>query len=601
MDHQTDGLLIQRAIRQFTPDVFQHPVWVRFAAVEPGQIRLLHSAVQQLQAAGDPPGACSLLFVRAALQAGLPDYPSAMESITQALKLGRRHRLAREVMWSFWAASAVSAQMGKYKESAGYLQQLEQALAQNNEWVLADLVELVRQLLIESTQDGSPALLRCQAADPQQTGLLIGQMLSWGKPLPAGAPGAAGTATIKDRERSPALASAIPESAPAWKSVWTNLRRFISGGRRVPPTAIDQPWSNRPTAGNGAPGAYSYPPLQVPVTAPSPTELPSKAGAELPANADSGGQAESLLPTHSETAQHVVDGLVRANAVEAEQPQPRAGSLPSVIDRPAQPPMPEAAPAALLNAYLLGSFRVAVCTALGEQFIESWPNARCRAVFAYLLDHHDHPIPREVLIETFWPDAGLDSARNSLNVAIYTLRHTLKTALDFPVILSRDSAYQVNPGLQLWVDVEAFEQHAGEALRQESCRAIDEAIGEYRMAIGLYPGDFLADTPYEEWTTLKRERLRVQYLETLDHLSMIYFNQNSYDACTGLCQRILSQDACREDAHRRLMRCYARQGQVHLALRQYQACVDSLRSELEVEPSKATAQLYRQIRRQEAV
>jgi len=82
----------------------------------------------------------------------------------------------------------------------------------------------------------------------------------------------------------------------------------------------------------------------------------------------------------------------------------------------------------------------------------------------------------------------------------------------------------------------------------------------------------------------------VLYLETLDHLSLIYFNQGDYAACIGLCQRILSHDACREDAHCRLMRCFARQGQAHHALRQYQACVDILRSELDVAPSRRPVQ-----------
>jgi DNA-binding SARP family transcriptional activator len=44
------------------------------------------------------------------------------------------------------------------------------------------------------------------------------------------------------------------------------------------------------------------------------------------------------------------------------------------------------------------------------------------------------------------------------------------------------------------------------------------------------------------------------------------------------------------------MRCYSRQGQPHLALRQYQACADALRRELLVDPEPATAELARQLR-----
>jgi DNA-binding SARP family transcriptional activator len=44
------------------------------------------------------------------------------------------------------------------------------------------------------------------------------------------------------------------------------------------------------------------------------------------------------------------------------------------------------------------------------------------------------------------------------------------------------------------------------------------------------------------------------------------------------------------------MRCYLRQGQRHLALRQYHLCVEALEQELDVPPMPATVELYRQIR-----
>jgi DNA-binding SARP family transcriptional activator len=65
--------------------------------------------------------------------------------------------------------------------------------------------------------------------------------------------------------------------------------------------------------------------------------------------------------------------------------------------------------------------------------------------------------------------------------------------------------------------------------------------------------------------------------------------------CVAYCQKILAEDSCREDAHRRLMCCYSRQGQRHLALRQYHTCVEALERELEVPPMPATQELYQQI------
>jgi len=96
-------------------------------------------------------------------------------------------------------------------------------------------------------------------------------------------------------------------------------------------------------------------------------------------------------------------------------------------------------------------------------------------------------------------------------------------------------------------------------------------------------------------------RLHDRSVDTLGRLSNLHFNAGRYAASANLCQRIIEQDPCREDAYRRLMRCYSRQGQPHLALIQYRACVRTLESELGVEPDVATVKLHNQIRHHEPV
>jgi DNA-binding SARP family transcriptional activator len=81
----------------------------------------------------------------------------------------------------------------------------------------------------------------------------------------------------------------------------------------------------------------------------------------------------------------------------------------------------------------------------------------------------------------------------------------------------------------------------------------------------------------------------------------LHFNAGHYTACASLCQRIVEKDPCREDAHRRLMRCYSRQGQPHLALMQYRMCVQALTGELGVEADPVTVELHQHIRRHQRV
>ena len=128
-----------------------------------------------------------------------------------------------------------------------------------------------------------------------------------------------------------------------------------------------------------------------------------------------------------------------------------------------------------------------------------------------------------------------------------------------------------------------------------------EAMREYEVAEGLYQGDLLEEDLYEDWLIPRREGLKDSYLIILDRLSRYYLKEKGYATCIHLCQKILAKDDCREDAHRRLMRCYSRQGQRNLALRQYHLCVEALGRVLDVPPMPETVALYHQMRNGEVV
>jgi DNA-binding SARP family transcriptional activator len=225
------------------------------------------------------------------------------------------------------------------------------------------------------------------------------------------------------------------------------------------------------------------------------------------------------------------------------------------------------------------------------------PASRALSVFKYLLLHYKQNIPREVLMDVFWPDVGADAARNNLNVTMHNLRQALRSVTSVQVIYFEDGAYHLAPSLEIWLDVEEFDHCMKEGKQLEAQNHLTLAVVEYEIAINLYRGDLLAESPYEEWMVLERERLRVAYMDTLDHLSQIHFNQEQYAACVTLCQLILSRDVCREDIHCRLMQCYSHLGQRSLALHQYQICVEALHAELDVDPAPETIYLYEQIRR----
>jgi DNA-binding SARP family transcriptional activator len=271
------------------------------------------------------------------------------------------------------------------------------------------------------------------------------------------------------------------------------------------------------------------------------------------------------------------------------EPQSEQPAALAPLETPARPPQQE--PFTLV-IYFFGSFRIYQ----QNQLIEAWNGLRGQALLKYLAAHRTTPIAKDVLMDVFWRDADPEAARRNLHQAVYSLRQTLRRSQPATqLIMFENNQYLLNPALQIWVDVEEFEAHVQTGRRMEATGESAAAMAAYGAADGLYQGDFLAEDLYDEWPRLRRQQLQTAYLEIANRLSEYYRQLAEFGPAIGICQKMLTFDRCAEDAHRRLMHCYLAQGQRHLAIRQYQACVQALAEELDVPPSPETGSLYEQI------
>jgi len=172
-----------------------------------------------------------------------------------------------------------------------------------------------------------------------------------------------------------------------------------------------------------------------------------------------------------------------------------------------------------LEVHFLGEFRVAI----NEHYVASWPSRKSKLLFAYLAMNHKRRLSREVLMETFWPSAEPDSARNSLNVALHHVRRALHEACPAcDVILFKDECYFLNPELEVRLDVEEFKQRWKRAQCLERDKGREAALPEFEQAANMYEGDFMEDDIYEGWAASQREHFKEIYLVVLDRISKVY-------------------------------------------------------------------------------
>jgi DNA-binding SARP family transcriptional activator len=226
----------------------------------------------------------------------------------------------------------------------------------------------------------------------------------------------------------------------------------------------------------------------------------------------------------------------------------------------------------------------------GEERLGPWTSRRAKSLLKLLVLRHGRPVPREVLMEAFWPDAWPAAARNNLHGAVHALRRFLRDVHgDVEHVLFEDGCYLLAPELGLTDDVSAFERLARAGLRTGDLAALEAAAD-------LYAGPLFDDDPYEEWMQARRRELEGVRLDVLDVLRRERRARGDLQGWADAARRILAAEPWREDAHRELMDVYARQGRPHLAVRQFQDCAVALRTALDAVPGPATVALLQRVR-----
>lgn len=256
-------------------------------------------------------------------------------------------------------------------------------------------------------------------------------------------------------------------------------------------------------------------------------------------------------------------------------------------------PVTKSFPAPDLEVRFFGKLQVL----LQNHPIQYWSSKKGRTIFAYLAYNRSRRVCKDILMDLFWPKVSPQSARKSLNVAIHSIRSNF-TSIDpnHNHIVFSDGCYFLDPQLSIRVDVEEFQRHWKKARLLVAREGVAGAISEFEKASSIYGGDFMEEDLYEDWTVSERENLKEIYLEILENLSRLYSMDGKPDVAIDLCKSILEKDNCREQVHRRLMLCYHRTGKRDHAIRQFHKCSKIIKTELEVNPSRETSELYEKIK-----
>ena len=251
------------------------------------------------------------------------------------------------------------------------------------------------------------------------------------------------------------------------------------------------------------------------------------------------------------------------------------------------------APELLIRGFGPGRVEIRGCALVSSD----WTYSKARELLFYLICNPAQT--KEQIGLALWPDSSTAQLRDNFRITL----HHLRRALGHPEwVLYEDGRYAFNRALPYWFDMEAFEFHLSLAqLALEGAGGPGPLAADYLdRATSLYDRDFL-DGAEAEWCLLLREDLQRKYLQALVARGELFFEAGEYGRATEVYRRAIAKDGYLEAAHRGLMRCLARQGELSQALRHYQSLVTLLQEELNAPPAPETVDLYERLCRGEPI
>jgi DNA-binding SARP family transcriptional activator len=388
-----------------------------------------------------------------------------------------------------------------------------------------------------------------------------------------------------DPTKAATLADRAVTADPRWPEArlaraWTALHagETVTAGE-------DARWVQEAARRSGQPMAQAGAHELLAVLAPDPDTAQAELAAAAELWARSGCRLDVLRVQHA--AARLAGDAATADAWQADRAAAGvrgrvvevAGLDRAVAHRQAAMP---GSPGVVVQVFTLGGFAlhrdgVAISTA-------EWGSRKPRELLQVLLSRRGQRVPRGVLTQTLWPEETGNRVANRLSGAISVLRGVLD-----PDKVHPSDHFVVADPAAVWLDrthldIDLVRFHEAVTAARAALAADEEgAEAVMERAVALYAGEFLADVPYDDWTTSAREEARAVHMGALRTLFGLAITRGDHDAAIRWALRLLTEDPYDEDAYRQLIGVCSAAGRHGEAQRHYRTYVAQMRR-LDVTP-----------------
>ncbi|MBW1996666.1 MAG: hypothetical protein JRJ29_01740 [Deltaproteobacteria bacterium] len=249
-----------------------------------------------------------------------------------------------------------------------------------------------------------------------------------------------------------------------------------------------------------------------------------------------------------------------------------------------------------LRIETLGGFRVFRGGSLMRR--EDWLGSQPKNLMKAIVSHEPDGVPKEVLIDTLWPESRPEAAEKTFKASLYRLRRSLEPDMDkvfgYSYVHLKDNRVYLDREL-CEVDVHEFLSLLERGGRRETEGDLKGALSCYKKAIEFYKGVFLPEDLYAGWLEPVRQELKGKYVMTLMRVAQIYEDRGALSRASSFCRKAIEADPYLEPAYQRLMVIFSQLGKRNEALKVYERCKRALKEGLDTEPDELTQSLHSKI------
>jgi DNA-binding SARP family transcriptional activator len=195
--------------------------------------------------------------------------------------------------------------------------------------------------------------------------------------------------------------------------------------------------------------------------------------------------------------------------------------------------------------------------------------------------------------DAFWPDSDGDQAHSAFSTTLNRLRSLLDLK---GTIRLRDGILMIDESI-CRVDARVFTDFIGKADQLWEQGEKKQSVAVYEKATACYSGNFLEHESDIAWAMPYRERLKRFFIKAILRLGLFREKQYEFDKALSLYYRGLAMEQTNEALYQRSMICCSRLGRNIEIEKIYRRCRDAMKREFDVNPSRKTADVFKETRR----